>query len=148
MELIPIVLQRLSDQGFSNIKAVEGQDQQIFPVTDLRGISSYQIIRLDATATEEFHDQIYVAIENNTNSLLEIAKLSSSNRIIGDAEMHKIISSLFPKSSFKIVPGYFWEPCFELTSRLSVARRFTADGKEMFLLPNGRAVDQLHRIDA
>src|SRR6266567_1096647 len=96
VELIPVVLQMLKDQGFSNIKAVEGQDQQIFPVTDLRRISSYQIICLDATTTEEFQDQIYIAIENNTNSLLEIAKVSSSPRLIDDTEMQKIISTSFP----------------------------------------------------
>jgi hypothetical protein len=142
--VIPATLKTLKDQGFNNIKTAEDQAQQIYHIADLRRISSYKIICLDATATEEFQDQIYVAIEDNTNSLLEIAKVSSSPRIIENAEMHKIITSLFPQASFKIVPGYFWEPCIELTSRLSVARKFTIDSKEMFLLPDGHALDQLH----
>ncbi|MEA5523452.1 hypothetical protein [Nodularia spumigena] len=48
-------------------------------------MSKNKIVLLDATAVKEFYDLVYVAIENNINSLLEISKKSSSPKIIDDS---------------------------------------------------------------
>lgn len=144
MDLINIVLTRLQDSGFNDMKPLEDLTvKSIISVTDLRGESHYKIVLLDATATKEFADLVYVAVENNTNSLLEIAKKSSSPKIIDDSEATQLITSFFPTTSFNILSGYFWKPCVELTSRLSIARKFTINSNEMFLLPNGQVIRHL-----
>jgi hypothetical protein len=151
IELISkLALEKLNQQGFEDIVALESDDitgntPRIQPVsvTDLDGTSNFTIVPVDATSTQEFKDFIYVAIEQGTDELLEIAKLSDAPKIYNDQEMEAQLQTIFPVVTFQIESGYFWKFCFELRSRLSVARRFSIDGKKMFLLPNGEVTEQL-----
>ena len=145
-----LALEKLNQQGFEGIVALEpdditGSTPRIQPisVTDLDSTSNFTIVSLDATSTQEFKDFIYVAIEQGTDELLEIAKLSDAPKIYNDQEMEAQLQTIFPVVTFQIESGYFWKLSFELRSRLSVARRFSIDGKKMFLLPNGEVTEQL-----
>lgn len=115
-------------------------------VQDLDGVSNYQLVPLDATQTSEFRNFVYVAIAESGNSLLESATLDSILNVFSDDEMNQHLQSLFPKRQIQI-GGYVWKRCFELRSRLSVARLFNLDGIDKFLLPNGQVVDQLTQFD-
>jgi hypothetical protein len=143
---IDIALANLDIYGFNNVKQIPGGGapvtEPIF-ITALDGASNFTIVPLDAQSTQEFKDFIYVAIEEETNNLLEIANFTKVLQIDNDQEMESKLQEKFPGESFEIIPGYFWKQCFELRSRLSVARRFRLRDKEMFLLPNGNVTDIL-----
>ncbi|BAY23858.1 hypothetical protein NIES2100_36510 [Calothrix sp. NIES-2100] len=100
---------------------------------------SFVIVPLDATATKEFQDLIYVAIKENTNEVLEAACIANSPKIYNDQEAKDQIKQKFPDASFEILPGYFWKS--ELRSFLSTVRCFTIGSKEIFLLPKGDVID-------
>jgi len=93
-------------------------------IIGLDGASNFTIVPLDANETEEFKDFIYVAIEEGTNNLLEIANFNKVLQIDDDEEMKSKLQEKYPEVSFEIIPGCFWKPCFELRSHLSIARRF------------------------
>jgi len=145
---IDIALANLDIYGFNNVQKIPDIGGGA-PVTDpifitgLDGASNFTIVPLDATSTQEFQDFIYVAIEERTNNLLEIAQFTKVLQIDNDQEMESKLREKYPGASFEIIPGYFWKQCFELRSRLSVARRFRLGDKEMFLLPNGNVTDLL-----
>ena len=115
-------------------------------VQDLDGVSNYKLVPLDATQTGEFKDFVYVAIADSDDSLLEVATLDSILNVFSDDEMNQRLQSLFPNRQIQI-GGYVWKRCFELRSRLSVARPFKLDGIDKFLLPNGQVVDQLTQFE-
>ena len=143
-----IALANLNTYGFNNVQQIPdiGGGAPVtdpISVTDLDGASNFMIVPLDANATEEFQDFIYVAIEEGTNELLEIANFTKVLQIDNDQELESKIQEKFPGESYEIIPGYFWKQCFELRSRLSVARCFRLRDKEMFLLPNGNVTDLL-----
>jgi hypothetical protein len=145
---IDIALANLDIYGFNNVQKIPDIGGGA-PVTDpvfitgLDGASNFTIVPLDATATKEFQDFIYVAIEEGTNNLLEISNFTKVLQIDNDQEMEEKLQQKYPGTPFEIIPGCFWKPCFELRSHLSVARRFRLENKEMFLLPNGNATDLL-----
>ncbi|EAW43033.1 C39 family peptidase [Nodularia spumigena CS-584] len=145
---IDIALANLDIYGFNDIQKIPDigggapVTEPIF-ITGLDGASNFTIVPLDAKATKEFQDFIYVAVEEGTNNLLEIASFSKVLQIDNDQEMETKLQENFPGASFEIIPGYFWKQCFELRSRLSVARQFRLENKEMFLLPNGNVTDLL-----
>ncbi len=143
---IDIALANLDIYGFNNVQKIPGGGAPVIDpifITGLDETSNFTIVPLDANETEEFKDFIYVAIEEGTNNLLEIANFNKVLQIDNDQEMESKLQEKYPGSSFEIVPGYFWKPCFELRSRLSVARRFKLGDKEMFLLPDGNVADLL-----
>jgi len=143
---IDIALANLDIYGFNNVQQISGGGAPVtdpISITGLDGASNFTIVPLDATATQEFQDFIYVAIEEGTNNLLEIAKFTKVLQIDNDQEMESKLREKFPGASFEIIPGYFWKQCFELRSCLSVARRFRLGDKEMFLLPNGNVTELL-----
>ena len=140
------VLAILDSQGFTGARNIIGGGfvaTEPINVTDLEGISDFTIVPVDATSTQEFKDLIYVAIEQGTDELLEIATLSNALQLYNDREMKERLQTIFLGATVQIEPGYFWKFCFELRSRLSVVRRFSIDGKEMFLLPNGNVTERL-----
>ncbi|WP_019505762.1 C39 family peptidase [Pleurocapsa sp. PCC 7319] len=145
---IDIALANLNIYGFNDIRKIPDigggapVTEPIF-ITGLDRASNFTIVPLDATSTQEFQDFIYVAIEEGTNTLLEAANFTKVLQIDNDQEMESKLREKFPGESFEIIPGYFWKQCFELRSRLSVARRFRLGDKEMFLLPNGNVSDLL-----
>ena len=47
------------------------------------------------------------------------------------------------EKNIEIQSGYFWKPCFQLRSRLSVARMVKVDGQTMFFLPDGTTSESL-----
>ena len=141
----------MTDLGFKGITAIT--TSSIIPhlasipilVTGLNGASNFSIFSLDATSTPEFNDFIYVSVEEGAENVLEVVPVSKAPQIYDDQAMESVLRDKFPGQAFEIVPGYFWEPCFELRSYLSVARRFRLEGKEMFLLPDGIVVNQLSK---
>jgi hypothetical protein len=142
-----VAILNLELQGFENVRPISsgGGAPVLLPisVTGLEGASNYAIVPLDATQTREFQDFIYVAIEQGTNALLEVANLSSALQIYNDREMNQRLQELFPGRQFEIENGYFWKTCFELRSRLVVARRFRIEDEQMFLLPDGTVAETL-----
>ena len=143
---IDIALANLDRYGFSNVQKIIGGGAPVTDpifITGLDETSNFTIVPLDANETEEFKDFIYVAIEEGTNNLLEIANFNKVLQIDDDEEMKSKLQEKYPGASFEIIPGCFWKPCFELRSRLSVARRFKLGDKEMFLLPDGNVADLL-----
>ncbi|MFM7859033.1 MAG: hypothetical protein ACKPCM_05450, partial [Pseudanabaena sp.] len=87
-----LAILNLELQGFENIKSIEGGGALVLSsvsVTGLDGASSYTIVPLDATQAKEFQDFVYVAIEQVTNALLEVANLSSCLQIYNDQEMNQ-----------------------------------------------------------
>lgn len=143
---IDIALANLDTYGFNNVTKIPGGGAPVTDpilITGLDGASNFTIVPLDANSTPEFKDFIYVAIEEGTNNLLEIANFTKVLQIDNDQEMESKLQQKYPGASFEIIPGYFWKQCFELRSRLSVARRFRLRGKEMFLLPNGNVTELL-----
>jgi hypothetical protein len=141
-----IALANLDIYGFNNVQKIIGGGAPITDPLSVRGLdgaSNFTIVPLDANLTQEFQDFIYVAIEEETNNLLEIANFTKVLQIDDDQEMEAKLQQKFPGASFEIIPGYFWKPCFELRSYLSVARRFRLGDKEMFLLPNGNVTEFL-----
>jgi len=64
-------------------------------------------------------------------------------QIYNDQEAELLLEAKYPGQHLDIIPGSFWKPCFELRSFFSVARRFTLEGREMYLLPGGVSVDSL-----
>jgi hypothetical protein len=150
---IHAAIDKMTDLGFKGITAIANSSTipnhvpiQV-PVVGLNGASNFSIFTLDATSTPEFNDFIYVSVEEGTENLLEAVPVSKAPQIYDDQAMETVLRDKFPGQSFEIVPGYFWEPCFELRSYLSVARRFILEGKEMFLLPNGIVINQLTKSD-
>jgi hypothetical protein len=140
------ILANLESQGFTDIKDIIGGGASVtdpIDIIDLDGISNFRIIPLDATSSKEFQDFVYVAIEQGTDELLEIATLSNTLQVYNDQEMTDRLQTIFPGLTFTIESGYFWKLCFELRSRLSIVRRFLINNKVMFLLPNGNVVEQL-----
>jgi hypothetical protein len=152
---IPTVIDTMTGLGFKGIKAIEASISPFIPncistpilVTGLNGASNFSVFPLDATSAPEFNDFIYVSIEDETYNLLEAACISKAPPIYDDPAMTLLLREKFPGQSFVIKPGYFWEPCYELRSYLSVVRQFTLEGKEMFLLPNGSIVEKLSKMD-
>lgn len=141
-----LALLNLELHGFENVKPIQGGGAPVFSpisVTGLDGATDYSIIPLDATQTREFQDFVYSAIELSTDTLLETARLSDVLQIFTNEEMLLRLEELFPGRSFQIEDGFFWKPCFELRSRLAVARRFRLEGESMFLLPDGSAAKVL-----
>ncbi|WP_019505763.1 hypothetical protein [Pleurocapsa sp. PCC 7319] len=147
MNIVDIAIDSLKNQGFENIKAIDPNTSDIpvskpIPVKDLDGNSNFTIVPIDARATKEFHDFIYVAIKEDTNELLEVASISKAPKIYNDQEVQLELKQKFSGASFEIRLGYFWKS--ELRSFLSTARRFKTGNKEMFILPNGSITDDLN----
>ncbi|WP_323209673.1 hypothetical protein [Nodularia spumigena] len=147
MNMVNIAIDCLKNQGFENIKAIDPDTTDVpvskpIYVTDLDGNSNFTIVPLDASATKEFYDIIYVAIKGDTNELLEVASISKSPKIYNDQEIKSQLKQKFPENSVEIIPGYFWKS--ELRSFLSTVRCFKTGNKEMFLLPNGNTTDDLN----
>lgn len=141
-----IALENLQLQGFENIKKIKAGGAAVLNNVDVKGLdgaSDYTIIPLDATATPEFKDYIYVAIDKDSKGLLETSIQRNVLQIYSDDEMRTHLEQLFPEKTIEIIEGCFWKPSFELRSRLAVARRFKLDNKEMFLLPNGNVAENL-----
>jgi|LakMenEpi03Aug12_release.lakeMendotaPanAssembly.Ray.scaffolds.fasta_scaffold444591_2 hypothetical protein len=145
-KMVNIAIESLKNQGFENIKAINPNTSEIhasklISVKDLDGASNFTIVPLDATATQEFKDFIYVAIEAGTNSLLEAASMSKTPSIYNDKKMESILEEKYPGESFEIISGDFWKS--ELGGFLSIVRCFKIGNKEMFLLPNRDTTDNL-----
>jgi hypothetical protein len=145
---IDIALANLDIYGFINVHKIPdigGGAPVIDPISiqDLDGNLIFTIVTLDANSTEEFQDFIYVAIEEGTNNLLEVANFTKALQIDNDQEMALKLQEKYPGASFEIIPGYFWKQCYELRSHLSVARQFRLEGKKMFLLANGNVTELL-----
>lgn len=143
MSVVNIAMESLKNQGFENIKAIDPETSDVpvskpIFVTDLDGASNFIIVPLDATATKEFQDFIYVAIKVETNELLEAVSISKAPRIYNDQEMESKLQEKFPRTSCEIMPKYFWKSTFR--SFLTTARCSKIDGKEHFLLPNGTII--------
>lgn len=139
-------IQNMELQGFENVEMIKGGGASILStvsVSGLDGVSNYKIVPLDASNTKEFQDFIYVAIEEESNNLLEISTLSSALQIYNDQEMEQRLREYFPGKEIEIQSGYFWKPCFQLRSRLAVARMFKVDDKTMFFLPDGTTSESL-----
>jgi hypothetical protein len=144
--IVDIALANLDVYGFSGPKEVPGGGAPVVGpifITGLDDAPSFTIVPLDASLTNEFGDLVYVAIEHETNNLLEIASFVNVLQIDNDQEMRLTLETMYPGRLFDIIPGYFWKPCFELRSFFSVARRFRLEDKEMYLLPGGVTVDSL-----
>jgi hypothetical protein len=145
-DIVDIALANLDVYGFSGAAKVLGGGASVVDpifITGLDGAPSFTIIPLDASLTNEFRDLVYVAIEDKTNNLLEVASFANVLQIDNDKEMKFTLEAEFPGQQYDIVPGYFWKPCFELRSFFSVARRFRLEDKEMYLLPGDIIVDTL-----
>jgi hypothetical protein len=145
-KMINIAIESLKNQGFENIKAINPNTSEIhaskpISVKDLDGASNFTIVPLDATATQEFQDFIYVAIEDGTNNLLEAASMSKTPSIYSDKKMSSMLQQKYSGESFEIISGDFWKS--ELGGFLSIVRCFKIGDKEMFLLPNGDTTDNL-----
>ena len=146
-KMVNIAIENLKNQGFENIKAIDPDATSEIPVSkpisvkDLDGVSNFTVVPLDATATQEFQDFIYVAIEEETNSLLEAASMSKTPSIFNDKEMESMLEEKHLGESLEIISGDFWKS--ELGGFLSIIRCFKIDNKEMFLLPNGDTTDNL-----
>jgi hypothetical protein len=146
MNIVDIAIDGLRNQGFENIKAIDPDVSKVpvskpIVITGLDGASSFTIVPLDATATKEFQDFIYVAIEEGTNNLLEVASISKSPKIYNDQAVELQLRQKFPEALFEIIPGYFWKS--ESRNFLSTVRRFKIGNKEMCLLPDGETSDDL-----
>jgi hypothetical protein len=144
MSMVNIAIDSLKNQGFEDIKAIDSDRNNIpisksISIQDLDGNLIFTIVTLDANSTEEFQDFVYVAIEEGTNNLLEIASVSKSPKIYNDQEMESALQQKYLGASLKTIPGYFWK--LESRSFLSILRRFKIDSKEMFLLPNGETIN-------
>jgi hypothetical protein len=147
-----LVLKKLMEQGFDDIHKlvhdpkVNFSQFQPINVIDLDEISNFIILSLDARLNKEFKDFVYVAIEQETNELLEIIALSNAPKIYHNDEAQRQIQTFFPNLKPQIKPEYFWRLCFELRSRLSIVRCFFINDREMFLLPNGNITEHLTKL--
>jgi hypothetical protein len=146
MNIVQIAIDNLKKQGFDNVKAID-PDTSDFPipkpisVKDLNGNSNFTIVSVDARATKEFYDFIYVALEDNTNRLLEAASISKTPKIYNEQEALLKLKEKFPETSFEIMSGYFWKS--EFRSFLTIVPCFKTGNKDMFLLPDGNTTNNL-----
>ncbi|MEA5392102.1 papain-like cysteine protease family protein [Cyanobium gracile UHCC 0139] len=142
--IVDSALANLDVYGFSGATRIAGGGAPVVDpilVTGIDGAPSYTIVPLDGSLTNEFRDLVYVAIEYETNNLLEIASFTNVLQIYNDQEAELVLKEKYPGQLLDIIPGCFWKPCFELRSFFSVARRFRLEGREMYLLPGGVTAD-------
>ena len=99
--------------------------------------TSFHLVPLDAVANREFGDFVYVAVDDDSQKVLEISRLSEQLDIPTDEEALQGAQQVFPDANLVVEPEVYWRTRLGAVSRTDVYRKINVDGVTFYMLRDG-----------
>jgi hypothetical protein len=130
----------LAAHGFRDFTSIAGGGAAVtnpIEVQDLGSGQAFIVAPMDASASADFAGFVYVAVDPQTNELLEIAKFSKSLQVSSDDEAQNAGEQRWGKGNFTVLPGFFWERDYFAMSRFRIHRRVIVSSNTYRLFGDG-----------